>query len=59
MCAASEKARLISSDVETLRLHYAYDMTMARSVAVSTAAIEQALKVIYPAPELLAELHAK
>ena len=39
-----------------LRNDYAYDLTMARSIAVSTAAIEQALKVIYPAPELLAEL---
>ena len=26
MCAASEKARLIVSDVETLRLHYAYTL---------------------------------
>ncbi|HEU4820907.1 MAG TPA: cyclopropane-fatty-acyl-phospholipid synthase family protein [Qipengyuania sp.] len=26
MCAASEKARLIASDVETLRLHYAYTL---------------------------------
>ena len=42
-----------------LRNDYAYDLTMARSIAVSTAAIEQALKVIYPAPSLLAELHAR
>ncbi|MCY7339742.1 MAG: S46 family peptidase [Sphingomonas bacterium] len=42
-----------------LRNDYAYDLTMARSIAVSTSAIEQALKVVYPAPELLAELHAK
>ena len=27
MCAAAEKARLIASDVETLRLHYAYTLT--------------------------------
>ena len=39
-----------------LRNDYAYDLTMARSIAVSTAAIEQALKSIYPAPALLAEL---
>jgi cyclopropane-fatty-acyl-phospholipid synthase len=26
MCAASEKSRLIASDVETLRLHYAYTL---------------------------------
>ncbi len=39
-----------------LRNDYAYDLTMARSVAVSTAALEQALTKVYPAPELLAEL---
>ena len=27
MCAASEKAKLIASDVETLRLHYAYTLS--------------------------------
>jgi hypothetical protein len=32
---------------------------MARSIAVSTAAIEQALKVVYPAPALLAELRGR
>jgi hypothetical protein len=42
-----------------LRNDYAYDLTMARSIAVSTAAIEQALKVLYPAPALLAELEAR
>ena len=42
-----------------LRNDYAYDLGMARSIAVSTAAIEQALKVIYPAPALLAELNAR
>ena len=45
-------------NIHGLRNDYAYDLTMARSIAVSTAAIEQALKVIYPAPELLAELHS-
>ena len=43
-------------NIHGLRNDYAYDMTMARSIGVSTAAIEQALKVIYPAPALLAEL---
>ena len=43
-------------NIHGLRNDYAYDITMARSIAVSTAAIEQALKVIYPAPALLAEL---
>ena len=42
-----------------LRNDYAYDLTMARSIAVSTAAIEQALKSLYPAPELLAELKGR
>ncbi|MDQ3144783.1 MAG: S46 family peptidase [Pseudomonadota bacterium] len=46
-------------NIHGLRNDYAYDMTMARSIAMSTAAIEQALKSIYPAPELLAELRAK
>ena len=43
-------------NIHGLRNDYAYDMTKARSIAVSTAAIEQALKSIYPAPALLAEL---
>lgn len=46
-------------NIHGLRNDYAYDLTMARSIAVSTAAIEQALKVIYPAPSLLAELNAR
>ena len=46
-------------NIHGLRNDYAYDLTMARSIAVSTAAIEQALKAIYPAPALLNELHAK
>ena len=46
-------------NIHGLRNDYAYDITMARSIAVSTAAIEQALKTIYPAPALLAELHAR
>jgi hypothetical protein len=44
-------------NIHGLRNDYAYDLGMARSIAVSTAAIEQALKTIYPAPALLAELH--
>ena len=46
-------------NIHGLRNDYAYDLTMARSIAVSTAAIEQALKTIYPAPAVLAELHAR
>ena len=43
-------------NIHGLRNDYAYDIIMARSIGVSTAAIEQALKLIYPAPALLAEL---
>ncbi|HVF36544.1 MAG TPA: S46 family peptidase, partial [Sphingomicrobium sp.] len=46
-------------NIHGLRNDYAYDMTMARSIGVSTAAIDQALKVIYPAPALLAELKGR
>ena len=46
-------------NIHGLRNDYAYDIRMGRSVAVSTAALEQALKTIYPAPALLAELRAK
>ena len=46
-------------NIHGLRNDYAYDLTMARSIAVSTAAIEQALKTIYPAPALMAELNAR
>lgn len=46
-------------NIHGLRNDYAYDMTMGRSIAVSTAALEQALRVIYPAPALLAELRAR
>lgn len=46
-------------NIHGLRNDYAYDLTMARSIAVSTSAIEQALKSVYPAPELLKELHAR
>jgi hypothetical protein len=44
-------------NIHGLRNDYAYDMTMGRSIAVSTAALEQAMRVVYPAPALLAELH--
>ena len=43
-------------NIHGLRNDYAYDMTMARSIGVSTAAIEQAMRLVYPAPALLAEL---
>ena len=35
---------------------YGYDPVLNRTVVVSTAAVEEALKTIYPAPALLVEL---
>jgi hypothetical protein len=46
-------------NIHGLRNDYAYDMTMGRSMAVSTAALDQAMRVIYPAPALLAELRGR
>ena len=43
MCAASERRRLIASDVETLRLHYAY--TLREWLRRFTAAREQMVKL--------------
>ena len=43
MCAASERRRLIASDVETLRLHYAY--TLREWLRRFTAAHEQMVKL--------------
>jgi cyclopropane-fatty-acyl-phospholipid synthase len=43
MCAASEKMRLIASDVETLRLHYAY--TLREWLKRFTAAREDMVKL--------------
>lgn len=45
-------------NIHSLGGNYGYDGTLNRTVAVSTAAVEEALKTIYPAPALLAELHA-
>ena len=50
------KTENFDRNIHGLRNDYAYDLIMARSIGVSTAALEQALKVIYPAPALLAEL---
>nr|WP_294848825.1 S46 family peptidase [uncultured Sphingomonas sp.] len=46
-------------NIHGLRNDYAYDMTMARSIGTTTAAIEQALTKIYPAPALMKELRGK
>ncbi|MBA3666832.1 MAG: S46 family peptidase [Sphingomonas sp.] len=46
-------------NIHSLAGNYGYDGSNNRTVAVSTAALEEALKHIYPAPALLAELHEK
>lgn len=46
-------------NIHGLRNDYAYDMTMARSIGTTTAAVEQALTTIYPAPGLLKELRGR
>ena len=46
-------------NIHSLAGNYAYDGSNNRTVVVSTAALEEGLRVLYPAPALLAELHAK
>lgn len=46
-------------NIHGLRNDYAYDIRMARSIAASTSAMEDGLRVIYPAPHLLRELGVK
>jgi len=46
-------------NIHSLGGNYGYDGSINRTVVVSTAAVEEALKNIYPAPALLAELHRK
>ncbi len=46
-------------NIHSLAGDYAYNGDDNRTVAVSTAALEEGLRVLYPAPALLAELHAK
>jgi hypothetical protein len=43
-------------NIHSIGGNYGYDPVLNRTVAVSTAAVEEALKHIYPAPGLLAEL---
>ena len=43
-------------NIHSLGGNYGYDPVLNRTVVVSTAAVEEALKNIYPAPALLAEL---
>jgi len=46
-------------NIHSLGGNYGYDGTINRTVVVSTAAVEEALRNVYPAPALLAELHKK
>ena len=46
-------------NIHSLGGNYGYDGTINRTVAVSTAAVQEALEKIYPAPHLVAELKAK
>jgi V8-like Glu-specific endopeptidase len=43
-------------NIHSIGGNYGYDAVLNRTVVVSTAAVEEALKNIYPAPGLLAEL---
>ncbi|HEY0595293.1 S46 family peptidase, partial [Sphingopyxis sp.] len=46
-------------NIHSLGGNYGYDGTINRTVAVSAAAVQEALEKIYPAPHLVAELKAK
>ena len=46
-------------NIHSLAGDYAYSGEDNRTVAVSTAALEEGLRILYPAPALLAELHGK
>ena len=46
-------------NIHSLAGDYAYNGEDNRTVAASTAALEEGLRILYPAPALLAELHGK
>lgn len=46
-------------NIHSLGGNYGYDGTLNRTVVVSTAAVQEALETIYPAPALVKELAAK
>ena len=46
-------------NIHSLGGNYGYDGTINRTVVVSTAAVQEALEKIYPAPHLVAELKGK
>ena len=49
---------LFDGNIHSLGGAFGYDPALNRSVVVSAAAVEAALKTVYPAPALVAELHA-
>jgi Peptidase S46 len=46
-------------NIHSLGGNYGYDAALNRTVVVSTAAVQEALRTIYPAPALIAELGGK
>ncbi|MFC7536375.1 S46 family peptidase [Sphingomonas sp. GCM10030256] len=46
-------------NIHSLGGNYGYDANLNRTVVVSTAAVQEALETIYPAPALVAELKGK
>ncbi|MCP9223634.1 S46 family peptidase [Erythrobacter sp. LQ02-29] len=46
-------------NIHSLGGNYGYDPTLNRTVVVSTAAVQEALETIYPAPALVKELKAR
>jgi hypothetical protein len=46
-------------NIHSLGGNYGYDGSLNRTVVVSTAAVQEALETIYPAPHLVAELKGK
>ena len=46
-------------NIHSLGGNYGYDGSINRTVVVSTAAVQEALETIYPAPQLVAELKGK
>jgi hypothetical protein len=46
-------------NIHSLGGNYGYDGSINRTVVVSTAAVQEALEKIYPAPNLVAELKGK
>ncbi len=46
-------------NIHSLGGNYGYDGTLNRTVVVSAAAVDEALRNIYPAPALVAELKGR